>query len=203
MKLFLSSLAPSKDLLPHLTSLIGKPTRDTSVALIENAADVYEMWVSQIRPALQSFGFEVEVVDLRKYRNNQASLRKKLDKDIIWIGGGNTYYVRWLLRETDADEIIKNLVHKGAVYGGDSAGAILAGPTTKHFETADDPNDAPEILYDGLNFTDSVVVPHFDNKKFATIVQGINKKLKTDKYKTVPLDDTHALVINDGREEII
>lgn len=190
MKLFLSSLAISDVQADELAKLVGKPAPDIKVALIENASDVYESWVNQIRPALQNPGFAVEVVDLRKYRGKRDALEQVLyGQDVIWLGGGNTFYLRWILRETGADEIIKALVAGGVVYGGDSAGAIMAGPTLKHFEIADDPSDAPELILDGLHLTDSVVVPHMDNAKFAAIIHGINDKLKADGYKTVPLTD--------------
>lgn len=207
MKLFLSALAISKTQGPTFTKLVGKEPKDIKLALIENAAEVEaepKDWVAQNRQAIQSHGFDVEIVDLKDYRDNTQSLHTKLaSKDAIWLGGGNTYYLRWLLRETGADDIIKELISKGVVYGGGSAGAIVAGPTLKHFEAADDPNDAPEVIFDGLCLTDSVVLPHTDSAKFAAIMQGINNKLKADGYKTVPLEDAQALVIDGDEHRII
>jgi len=70
-------------------------------------------------------------VDLRNWRNKREALREKLaSKDVIWLGGGNTYYLRWILKETGADDIIINLVQQGKVYAGWSAGAMVAGPNT-------------------------------------------------------------------------
>ena len=67
--------------------------------------------------------------------NDQKSLTSKLSsKDALWHGGGNTFYLRWILSNTGADEVITKLVRHGLVYGGGSAGAIVAGPTLKYFE---------------------------------------------------------------------
>jgi len=207
MKLFLSSLAISDSQSIGLAKLVGKEPKDIKLALIENAADTYpegkRAWVDQNRVAIQSHDFNVEIIDIKKYKGKLSELKDKLSgKDVIWFGGGNTYYLRWLLKDTGIDELLTELVKQGVVYGGGSAGAIIAGPTLKHFETADDPNEAPEIILDGLHFTDSVVVPHMDNAKFAGIIHGINDKLKSDGYKTIPLEDNQAVVI-DGSEQAI
>jgi peptidase E len=208
MNLFLSSLAISDSQSIELCKLVGKPAKDIKLALIENAADNYDTdhrtWVDQNRAAIESHDFEVEIIDIRQYKNKQAELKGKLaSKDVIWCGGGNTYYLRWVLKDTGVDKILTELVKSGTVYGGGSAGAIIAGPTLKHFETADDPKEAPELILDGLHFTDLVVVPHMDNSKFASIIHGINDKLKTDGYTTVPIGDKQAVIIDKDEQRII
>lgn len=206
MKLFLASLAINDQQAVELAKLVGKNQKDITLALIENAADVYEGspdWVRQNREMIQSHGFDVEIVDIRLYKGKLDELKRKLaDKDIVWCGGGNTYYLRWLLHDTGVENVIKELVADGKVYGGGSAGAIVAGPTLKHFETADDPKESPGVIYEGLGFTGSVVVPHFDNAKFADIIHGINDQLIADGYKTVPLGDQQALIVEDGKERV-
>lgn len=207
MKLFLASLAINDKQAIELAKLIGKDQKDIKLALIENAADGEEgpkEWVAQNRKMIQSHAFEVEIIDLNQYRGDADGLKAKLaSKDVIWCGGGNTYYLRWLLKDTGADKIISELIQQGKVYGGGSAGAIVAGPTLKHFEAADDKNAAPELIMEGLHFTDSVIVPHMDNAKFAAIIQGINDKLKADGYKTVPLGDAQALIVDGDKQRVV
>jgi dipeptidase E len=208
MKLFLASLAISNSQSVELARLVGKPAEDIKLALIENAADTYDQdhraWVDDNRAAIQSHDFDVEIIDIRGYKDKQAKLKEKLArKDVIWFGGGNIYYLRWLLRDTSVDKLLTMLVNQDIVYGGGSAGAIIAGPTLKHFETADDPNDAPEAILEGLHFTDSVVVPHVDNAKFASVIHGINDKLKADGFKTVPIGDKQALVVDGDQQRVV
>ncbi len=209
MKLFLSSLAISGTQAVELAKLVGKEQADIKLALVENAADpdskdITPVWVEQNRAAIQSHGFDVEIIDLREYKEKKSELNDKLaSKDVIWFGGGNTYYLRWLVRNTGVDAMLSELIANGIVYGGGSAGAIMAGPTLKHFEAADDPSDAPELIVDGLGFTNSVIVPHMDNVKFTEIIHGINDKLLADGYKTAPLTDTQALVVDGDSERVI
>lgn len=209
MKLFLASLAISDTQAVELAKLVGKQQADIKLALIENAADPdckdgAPTWVEQNRAAIQSHDFDVEIIDLRKYKERPSELKSKLaSKDVIWFGGGNTYYLRWLLKNAGIDAMLGELIASGIVYGGGSAGAIMAGPSLKHFEAADDPNDAPELILDGLGFTGSVVVPHMDNAKFASVIHGINDKLLADGYKTVPLGDAQALIIDGDNQKVI
>lgn len=207
MKLFLSSQAITKEQAPRFIELVGKSAEDIHLAVIENAADVEpgpKPWLLRNRQMFESHGFNVEYIDLKKYTDSMDPLRQKLaDKDVIWFGGGNTYYLRWLMHSMDIVPILKDLIDDGKVYGGGSAGSIVAGPTLKHFDAADDVNEAPEIRLEGLSLTDKVVLPHMNSAKYAPIMRTIENKLRADGYKTVCLTDDEALVINGNEEKII
>lgn len=188
--------------------LVGKRPADIKLALIENAADVYDDdstdWVNENRDAIKARGYQVEILDIRTYKGKQNQLRKKLaSKDAIWLGGGNTFYLRWVLKDTGADTVIKELVASGTVYGGGSAGAIVAGPTLKYFESADDPADSPAIVLEGLHLTDTAVVPHFGNAKYGKVMEGIQASLQQQGYKTVAITDAEAVVFDSGKQEIV
>lgn len=207
MKLFLSSQAVSKEQAPHLVDLVGQPAENIHMAVIENAADVEsgpKPWLVRNRQMFESHGFHIEYVDLRRFSDDTELLRQKLsDKNVLWFGGGNTYYLRWLIRSIGIETILKDMVENGKVYGGGSAGSIVVGPTLKYFETADDISEAPRVIWDGLGMTDKVVLPHMDSPKYAPIMEDIGRKLRADGYQTVPLTDMQALVINGDTETII
>jgi dipeptidase E len=206
MKLFLYSLSLSAEQAAVLTKLVGKKAKDITFALIENAADVEEgseAWLGEFREAIRRQGYQVEMVDLRTWQDNRTGLYEKLaSKDVIWLGGGNTYYLRWILRETGADDMIKELVKNGKVYAGWSAGAMVAGPTLQHIEAMETRMAAPECILDGLHLTNVVVVPHIDNKDFIESANKTNQLLTQAGYITVPLRDDQALVIN-GDERLV
>lgn len=190
------------------TKLVGKDPKDIKLALIENAADVYDDdstdWVDENREAIKACGYQVEIVDLRKYRVDPRGLEETLsEKDAIWLGGGNTYYLRWILKDTGADKIIVDLIKQGKVYGGGSAGAIVAGPTLKYFEDADDPNDSPEVILDGLHLTETVVVPHVGNEKYGDVMAKIEPLLQAEGFNTIAITDEQAWVFNEDKDMII
>lgn len=206
LKLLLTSISLSHTQSQELARLVGKEPRDIKLALIENAADVEpnsKDWVTQNRQAIQSYGYNVEMIDLRRYTRDHVGLLQHLQrKDVIWLGGGNTFYLRWLLNASRADEIIKRLIHKGVVYVGGSAGAVVAGPTLKYLETIDNPGTAPMIV-EGLHLVEYVVVPHMDSPKYKHLVGELNHKLLLHHYQTVPLNDNQALLVDGDTHRII
>jgi dipeptidase E len=207
MKLFLYSLALSPDQAQELSSLVGKDPHDITFALIENAADVVSNahdWLGGFRDMLRINGFQLDVVDLRRWQGQHEALREKLsNKDVIWLGGGNTFYLRWILKKTGADEIIRDCVRQGKVYAGWSAGAVIAGPTLEYFDTMDDTHESPEVIWEGLSLTDFVVVPHLDNKEFAEDAEIANKQLRAAGYNTIFIGDHQAFVMNGNELKIV
>ncbi len=178
------------------------------MVLIENASDTYadenKSWVYEHRSAIEKCGFAVDLVDLRNYLNDFSSLRAKLSNtDAVWLGGGNTWYLRWLLQATKADTLLVSLTHQGTVYGGGSAGAVVAGPTLKHFEEADDPKQAPAVLYNGLNLTTKVIVPHLDDEEYGPIMERAIANLQQDSFDVIGLTDAQAYAIDGNHEHLL
>ena len=206
MKLLLTSflLTTKHDL--ALAQLVGKPLQDIKMAYIENAYDVYNDEPSLIegRKILKSKGYDFELVDLRNWTKDCAGLRDKLaSKDMLLFTGGNAFYLRALMKETGTDEIITDLVKQGKVYSGGSAGAVVAGPTLRFFDELDDPNQAKEVIWEGLNLTQTVVVPHVDNPDFGEGCRKAGALLKQAGYTTQWLTDTQALLINGDEYHVL
>jgi dipeptidase E len=206
MKLLLTSFWTSPDQDKELIKLVGKELKDIKVAYIENACDIYndEAPLIEGRKVLKDKGFDFEVVDFRKYKDRREELREKLEsKDVYWFTGGNGFYLRSLMKDTGADEIIIDQVKKGKLYVGASGGAVIAGPTMKHFDNQDDPKEAREIIWEGLGLTDIVPVPHVDNPDFGKGCREAGELCAKDGYKTVEYTDTQALLIEGDQHRII
>jgi len=209
MKLFLSSVAMTSRLIGPFTGLVGKPAAAIRIALSENAADPYRRsgetigWLQDNYEAMEAAGLTIDRIDLRNFRDPKALAAKLASYDVIWLAGGNTFYLRWLLADTGADVVIRDLVQNGKVFAGASAGAIVAGPTLKHVELADDPELSPAWPKDGLGLTRTVVVPHSDQPGYATITGKINLELKSDGFTTCPLNNDQALIINGAHQMIV
>jgi dipeptidase E len=181
--------------------------KDISFALIENAADPYGDdvgFVLDTRSVLQSLGLRLDLVDLSEYKGQADNLKEKLSTfDVIWFGGGNTYYLRWLMQVTGFDTIVKELLEKGIVYGGGSAGAIAAGKTLKHFDLVDDPNVSPELNYSGLGLTDLIIIPHWGTEKIHEELTAIQNLYKRDNIDAITITDRQAVIVNDEKWEVL
>ncbi len=207
-KLFLYSLAVSTRQCCELTKLAGKEPGEIKIGLIENAADIIPNsndWLGGFREMLTQNGYRIEIIDLRKWMDDAVKLEEKLNsKDVIWLGGGHTYYLRWILQRTGADVMIMKFVKKGKVYAGWSAGAIVAGPTTLYFDLmGDDPGDAPEYISQGLHLTDTVIVPHINNPDFKAAAIETNARLKDAGFITCVLNDHQVFLVNGEEERVL
>jgi dipeptidase E len=207
MKLFLSSVAVTQDLLPHFVKLVGKEPTDIRFCLIENGADVYpdekRGFVERESSALEAVGLKLERVDLRHYFQKEDLRDAFKDFDVIWFGGGNTYYLRWALRESGFEAIAHDLANEGIVLAGGSAGALVLGPTLKGFEIADEPDKAPELIEEGLGLTDFVPVPHWKNEKFGEVIAKVKEKIDAGSIKSMTMTDEQAIMVDDAQVSLV
>ena len=112
-----------------------------------------------------SLGLTVEALDVStaSYESIVSTLTKN---DIIFVGGGNTFYLLQELRRSGADKILIQEVNKGKLYIGESAGAIIACPDIGYCVGMDSPEKAPELTdYTGLGLVDFYIVPHIGNEE--------------------------------------
>lgn len=207
MKLFLSSVGvPRSDLLKEL---LGTSSMAPKVALINNAQDPYPENIAKERgealsTMFQSLGFQTLNIDLRKYANKTDQLTEKLRAcQLIWCSGGNSFWLRYVMKTSGFDQIIKPLLAEGIVYGGWSAGAVVAGPSLRPIDLMDDSNKAPEIIWKGLGLVDFFVWPHWDNEKYLPLQNEASVKMKELPYKAVTLHDGEVLIVENNQVRLI
>ncbi|MBU0459023.1 Type 1 glutamine amidotransferase-like domain-containing protein [Patescibacteria group bacterium] len=206
MKLFLSSKSINNEQLPYFKKLVGKELSGIKFALIENAADLHKEenkgFVHETRSVLTNLGMQLERIDLNEYIHKGETLVEKLQEfDVVWIGGGDTYYLRYLLKVTGLDQNLQKILQSGIVYGGGSAGAIVVGPNIKGFVESNSPEY--EMIDDGLSLCDFIVMPHWDDKSFKDKVHSIKKYYDTTDFKTITLNDDQAIIVENSTCQII
>lgn len=204
MKLYLSSVsipAPQE----YLALFAGKD--NPKIAIISNAWGAYpaekaKPFIDAVKTKFKNMGMIADPLDLLDYRGKQEELRAKLlDYDGIWVTGGNSYYLNWAIRQSGLHDIIRDLCQQGLVYGGESAGAIVAGPTLEHFQELDDFSKAPEIILRGMRLIDTVIIPHAGNPKYGEKLRRARLQLERDGYKTRALADEQAMVIDEVTQQ--
>lgn len=205
MKLYLSSYripTPS-----DFIKLISKEPRETKIALLPNSKDYYTERARNIK--IQAFaddfgtlGFNTEVVDLRDYSDRKTIAAKLSHFDALWACGSNTFCLRYAMRRSGFDQAIKKLVDDGLVFCGDSAGAIVAGPTLRSSEIADNPEFAEEIVWEGLNLVPDFIMPHANSTEFKETLEIVRELYKNDEHY-VELNDWEAVVYDHGIRSIV
>ncbi len=172
MRLYLSSYRIG-DRAGTLLALLGGGKR---AAIIENALDnvsatardLYRTDVYDPTAELASLGISAEPLDLRQYFGRAEALRTHLSQfDLVWVTGGNAFVLRRAMQLSGFDDIIVDLLDADAiVYGGFSAGAVVAAPSLEGIHLIDDPAELPsgysgEVVWDGLGLIDHSIVPHY------------------------------------------
>ena len=196
MKLYLSSMPlKTKD---ELLKLIGKQS-NLSVVLVPTAWGTYpeERRTAEVGKCVElfkSYGFTTSLLDLT-VANKQTIEDMLKGKDLVWVMGGNTFYLNLYLHTSGFSEVIKKHLGDGLVYGGDSAGAVVAGSTLHGVERLDDPNDSPEVIWEGLRLVDYGVIPHWGYEKYGEYLDKAKQEM--EKFtKVITIDNDKALVIN-------
>lgn len=187
----------------EIIKILPKPANKIKVAHIITAKnprlEENPDYVVKDRKAMEALGFNVEDIDIKG--KTEKDLRKILaGKDVIYVQGGNTFYLLKYIRESGFDKVIKDLINKGVIYIGVSAGSIVAGPT---IETAGwkhvDRNEVGLKDLTGMNLVPFNVFVHYGPEHTGTV----GEELKKTKYPLHILNDSQAILIKDGKVEIV
>jgi len=187
----------------EIIKLLQKPAYDITVAFITTAYKYkVEENLDYVNKDLgimrDEMGFNVEEVDIEGKKEHEIMELLKL-KDIIFVEGGNTFYLLKAMRACNFEKIIRKLLKDGKVYIGASAGSIVAGKTiqTAGWKNADK-NIVGLTNLKGLNLVPFDIFVHYREEHAELIKQKIkNPKKRAKKLKI--LTDEQAILVQ-GRE---
>ncbi len=211
MRLYLSSDNVGK----HGDVLQKMAGDNRKVAYIGNAKDYWgaesrAKKTADHRAEFEEKGFEFTEFDLRNYFDQAKLSKEEMSKfGLIWCSGGNSFMLRRALRDSGLDKIIVDLVSEDkVVYGGSSAGAIVATPTLHGTELADDPNVVgdfynQEVLWEGLNLVSYHIVPHVNSYWFGPESASMIQYLKKNQIEYKALEDGHVIVVDGDKQELL
>ena len=200
-RLFLTSTTRTDKLI----EMVEKKPSEIRVAFVPTAGDPYEdkWFVNNDRDSIIEAGCELIEVDLKN--KTVEDLDQLLDGcDIVYVCGGNTFYLLEKMRASGFDKIISALVERGVIYAGASAGAIVAGPSIEPIKSLDHPDEASGLIsYDGLGLVDFLILPHYDKEKYAAGHKVAEEECQRKGIKAVPLNDGQSVVVEDGKYKIV
>ncbi len=151
---------------------------------------------------LERMGLIVRELDV--VRADRATVDHEISHaDLIFIDGGNTFFLLQELRRSGADHAIKKAVRAGVPYVGVSAGAVIAGPTITPIGLMDDERKAGGLEdHRGLNLVDFMVVPHLSLSPLRSAAARIQRRYVGD-VKLAGISDRAAIVVMAGRARIL
>lgn len=175
-------------------SLLDKPVENVKILFIPTASRISEelFYVEKSKEELVKLGINISNITIFDI-NKVPSVNETLENDVMYVCGGNTYYLSYKMKETGYETSLKKFVKSGKLYVGVSAGSILAGPD---IGISRDDNDIGLTDFSGLKFTKIVPIVHY--------TKGDKRlELSNKKFQSVALTDDQALLIIDGDQTLI
>ena len=196
-KLFLTSyLAGTKNLVKEfLKDILEKEI--TFVPTASNTED-YKGYVDEAKQAFLKLGFSINILDISKTEKQKIENILK-DTKILYVSGGNTFYLLQELKHKKILDTIKDKISNGMFYIGESAGAIITSKNIEYnqiMDIMDNKEIAPDLdNYEAMNITDFYILPH--NNEFP-FVESTKETIKIyeNKLNLLPISNSEAVFVN-------
>lgn len=211
MRLFLSS----EDFGRYPEALVELAGENTKVAFVNNAKDAWpdEDRLEKTEEKKQGFhklGFEVHELDLRGYFGRPKLLEEELKTfGMVWASGGNTFILRRAMKVSGLDKVLQNrLADDSLVYGGSSAGSIIATPSLHGTELGDDPREISKhysrpIVWQGLSLVPFYIVPHYRSDWFGREADSMAAYFMKRNLPYKTLEDGQVIIIEGQKKELL
>lgn len=185
----------------ELIKILPKPVSRLQLAHIITASKpkINKDYIHKDKQKMIELGFHVEDIDIEG--KNEEELRKIFKgKDIIYVQGGDTFYLLKQVKTSGFDIVVKELVNKGKIYIGVSAGSYIACPTIEQSTWKRNDNDHFGLTdLTALNLVPFLIFAHF-REEYRPVIE---KAIETTQYPVVALYDTQAVLAIDGKWKIV
>lgn len=145
----------------------------------------------------------IHTKDRNKSNTDEEFLAPLKDATMLWFGGGRQWNFADSYYGTKAHKLMKDVLHRGGVIGGSSAGASIQGRFLARATPIGNTNIlAPGYIRGGLGFLSGVAIDqHFSQR-------GRQKDMTqlVDKYPQmlgIGIDETTAIVVRKSRAEVV
>lgn len=198
--IFLTSVAA--EVLERICEFLPKEPSEYKIVFVPTASNLYPNapWVDNDREKLVTLGFAVQDFQLEG-ASPEAVINTIHTSDIIFVAGGNTFYLLEQARKSGFLEVVKEAVANGKIYIGSSAGAVLAAPDIRYVELFDNPSpdfgDTASLAL--VNFR---ILPHFGNPKYADLHDKVLAGYQSKDSRLIPVKDNEFLLKNGDIQKV-
>lgn len=153
--------------------------------------------------ALRRLGCVLDPVELSVTLRREV--RDRLRRaDILFVTGGNTFFLLQEIRRTGAAPLIAEHVAAGKPYLGASAGSMVLAPDITYVQLMDDPRVAPGLDGDftALGIVPFSVVPHHAGFPFRRATRRILATYSSA-LDLRPISNRQVVAVTGGRVEVL
>ena len=185
----------------EILKILPKPAGQIKLAHIITASKVEKdtSYVEEDNKGLREVGFQIEDIDIEG--KNESELREILEGfDVIYVQGGNTFYLLKWMRESGFDVIVKELIDRGVLYIGVSAGSIIMGPTIEVAGWKDfDRNDVGLQDLTAFNLVPFNIFVHYSSEYEELVREEVPKS----RYPVRILTNDQAFLVQDDKATLV
>ncbi len=161
-------------------------------------------WHYTNKAKMEAAGFKFVEYDITGKTNDQI-LADLSSFDVMYIEGGNSYYLLQESQKSGFSEFVKRRVEEGMVYIGTSAGTVIAGPDIEPVR-----QDSRAVLAPDLKSTkayglfDFVIMPHWGQEKRRDLFNSYRiEHIYNETYPYILLTDHQYIEVTDDWYNII
>ncbi|HKB88275.1 MAG TPA: Type 1 glutamine amidotransferase-like domain-containing protein [Patescibacteria group bacterium] len=199
MKLFLASEVKNPESIKKLEEYIGG-FEGKSIAYIPTAANGESGWESWKESGswklLQTLPVKVKLVQLEEYRSDSV-IKEIVGKDIVWFAGGMAGYLMYWVRRCRLDQNLKDVLDKGTLYVGSSAGSMVAGQSLEIASWSFIDEERGSEYIKPLGLVDFDIYPHYEE----SLYEKIKKNYKGNKLYL--LKNGEEIIVEDGKITVV
>lgn len=171
MKLFLASEAKHPESIKKLKTFVGGDLNDKKVVYIPTAAngEYFGSWkVGESIKVAKSLTSKFKIIELEDYYKENIFTQIET-ADILWFAGGAVGYLLYWMRRAELDKKLPEILEKGTIYVGSSAGSMACAKTQYCAEWYLGAEEHGASLIPGLGLIDFEIYPHFEDEKLQEI----------------------------------
>ncbi len=184
--------------------------KENKLAFITTPADGEigdKQWLADDRTSLINVGFTVTDYTIVG-KNSQELLTELAAFDILYVSGGNTFYMLQQSHISGFFEAVHTLVEeRGKVYVGTSAGSIIAGPRLPEYllNLGEQLIEKKFVDGTGFGFVNFILLPHWGSESFKSryLESRINRLYSSSQYPILLLTDFQYVQVEGDSVKII
>jgi len=184
----------------NIDQYLSKKITDCKIAHVITASKKVDdtKYIDDHQQKMNELGFSYTKMDIMG--KNEKELEKMFDGyDIIMVDGGNTFYLLKAVRESSFEKIIKNLIKKGVVYVGSSAGSLIACPSIIMSTWSQKFDRCGITDYRAMSLIPFLIKVHYK----PNMREMLKEKVKDLKYPIKILTDQQAFLIQDDEIQLL
>ena len=170
--------------------------KNSKIGFIPTASELDDdrWYMEKDREDLNKMNFKIVNIDITK-ENKQEIIEKFNYVDVIFVAGGNSFY---LLQQLKMKDVLQELIEfaNNKIYIGSSAGACITCPSIDYVEKLDDKTQAPLLNNcNAMNLVNFYILPHYKSKeKYTKLADDIEKDYEN--YKFIKLSNEQAIIVD-------